>query len=95
MGLPKPETPMKLNDPMRLLRKLREHIVNELTGKIDNVSRETGEYFQSLGKVLTKRFDGVDRRFDGIDNRLDGVESYTKEMKETLSRIEAKLDDRS
>ena len=100
------ETGERINALKRLLGKLRQSIVEELTGKIKASERSTLEYFQSLGCQLTDRFgkvesrlgevetglQKVESRLGKVETRLANVEADTKEIKETVSRIEAKLD---
>ena len=82
-----------------ILSKWKRGIMEEVGGKISRQSKLQHEYDQSLGRKLDKyfckvavEFDKVNSRLDKVDSRLGNVETDVKEIKETLSRIEGKLD---
>ena len=88
-----------------ILGKWKRRIMEEVAGKISRQAKSQDEYDQSLGRKLdrfsnkveqsfknvARSFDKVNSRLDNMDTRLGNIEADTKDIKETLSRMEAKL----
>ena len=65
--------------------------LGEVDSRLGEVDSRLGEVDSRLGEV-DSRLGEVDSRLGEVDSRLGEVEADTKEIKETINRMETKLD---